>query len=178
MLRKNAELLRHDEWRAVGECDETEAKPGFAAAAAEVTARSSTLTLLGFVDLERATAKVLAIERLHGARGIGARHLDETEATRAAGFAIVDQGHLVDGAMGSKKGAHGIFGGSERKISNVKFRHRTTHRKKRYGDRLSALPAGGSQNREGDAANAVSNQPGISKPPRTVQDSLSRRDCF
>jgi hypothetical protein len=83
--------------------------------------RGATITLLRFIDFQRTTAEVLAIERLHGAGGIGIRHFDEAEAARATGFAIVHQGHLVDGAVGSKQGAHLIFGGSERQISNVKF---------------------------------------------------------
>ena len=107
-----------------------------AATTAEVSTRGATITLLRFIDLQRTTAEVLAIERLHGAGGIGIRHLDETEATRAAGFAIVHQGHLVDGAMGCEVGAHLIFGGIERKISNVKF-HPEELTEKRDGDRFS-----------------------------------------
>jgi hypothetical protein len=37
--------------------------------------------------------------------------------------------------VGCKEGAHLIFGGGERQISNVKFRHRTTHKKRDNGDR-------------------------------------------
>src|SRR5689334_10037902 len=102
-----------------------------AATTAEVSTRGATVTLLRFIDLQRTTAEVLAIERLHGAGGIGIRHFDETEATRAAGFAIVHQGHLVDGAMGCEVGAHLIFGGIERKISNVKFHPEQLTEKKR-----------------------------------------------
>ncbi|HET9475054.1 MAG TPA: hypothetical protein VFO82_14240 [Steroidobacteraceae bacterium] len=99
------------------------------AATTEIATRGATITLLRFIDLQRTTAEVLAIERLHGAGGIGIRHLDETKTAGAAGFAIVHQRHLVDGAVGCKEGAHLIFGGGERKITNVKFRHRTTHKK-------------------------------------------------
>jgi hypothetical protein len=101
------------------------------AATTEIATRGATITLLGLIDLQRTTTEVLAIERLHGAGGIGIRHFDEAEAAWAAGFAIVHQGHLVDGAVGCEEGAHLIFGGGERQISNVKFRHRTTHKKKR-----------------------------------------------
>src|SRR5689334_14499768 len=110
-----------------------------AAASTEVATRGAALALLGFIDLQRTTAEILAIERLHGAGGIGIRHFDEAEAARAAGFAIVHQGHLVDGAVGGEEGAHLIFGGSERQISNVKF-HPEQLTKIRDGDRFS--PAG------------------------------------
>jgi hypothetical protein len=94
----------------------------------EVATRGAAIALLGLVDLQRATAEVLAIESLHGALCIGARHFDEAEATRASGFAIVHQRHLVDGAVGGEVGAHLVFGGVKRQISNVKFRHKTTHK--------------------------------------------------
>jgi hypothetical protein len=47
--------------------------------------------VLGFVDLERATAEVLAVQRLHGLLGIGRRHFDEAETARTARLAIVHQ---------------------------------------------------------------------------------------
>jgi hypothetical protein len=100
------------------------------AATTEIATRSATIAFLRLIDLERTTAEVFAIQRLHGAGGIGIRHFDEAEAAWAAGFAIVHQGHLVDGAVGSKEGAHLVFGGGERKITNVKFRHKTTHKKR------------------------------------------------
>ncbi len=90
----------------------------------EVAARGAAIALLGFIDLQRATAEVFAIESLHGALGVSTGHLDEAEATGASGLAIVYQGHLVDGAVGSEVGAHLIFGGVKRQISNVKFRHK------------------------------------------------------
>ena len=103
-------------------------EPTTAATTTEIATRCATIALLGLIDLERTTAEVLAVERLHGARGIGIRHLDETKTAWAAGLAIVHQGHLVDGAVGCKEGAHLVFGGGERKISNVKFRHKNTHK--------------------------------------------------
>jgi hypothetical protein len=47
--------------------------------------------------------------------------------------------------VGGEVGAHLVFGGVKRQISNVKFRHKTTHKIKRQGGRLSALPAGASR---------------------------------
>src|ERR1043165_6105221 len=106
----------------------------------EVATRGATIALLGFIDLQRTTAEVLAIESLHGARGIGARHFDEAEATGASGFAIVHQRHLFNGAMGGEVGTHLVFGGIERQISNVKF-HPEELTIKRDGDRQTALSA-------------------------------------
>jgi len=99
-------------------------EPTPAATTTEIATRGATITLLRFIDLQRTTAEVLAIERLHGAGGIGVRHFDETKTAWAAGLAIVNKGDLVDGAVGGKEGAHLVFGGGERKISNVKFRHK------------------------------------------------------
>src|SRR5690349_4188206 len=111
-----------------------------AATTTEVATRGAALALLGFIDLQRTTTEVFAIERLHGAGGIGIRHFDETETARAAGLAIVHERHLVDGAVGCKEGAHLIFGGRERQISNVKFRHGITHKniEQMTGQALSA----------------------------------------
>jgi hypothetical protein len=90
-----------------------------------VAARSATraLTLLGFVDLECAPVHVLAVQCLHGARGLGIRHLDETESARAAGIAIGDQGDFLDRAVWREQRTHRVFGRGERKISNVEFGH-------------------------------------------------------
>ena len=43
------------------------------------------------VYLELAAAEVLAVECLGSPRGVGARHLDETEAAGAPGVAIADE---------------------------------------------------------------------------------------
>ena len=148
-------------------------------ATTEVATRGATITLLGFVDLQRTTAEVLAIERLHGAGGIGIRHFDETKTAWAAGLAIVHQGHLVDGAMGGKEGAHLVFGGGERKISNVKFRHKTTHKKRNTvtGSQPCRLLVreyfGGADTRE---CGVVSTKE--SEPRRKVQETSVRRDFF
>jgi len=88
-------------------------------AAATTTAATAAGFVLGFIDLERATAKVLAVQRLHGLLGIGVRHFDEAEAARLAGIAIIDECNFLDGAVLGEQRAHGIFGGREGKISNV-----------------------------------------------------------
>lgn len=62
-----------------------------AARAAATTAAATTLTGFGFVHLERTALKVLAIERLHGARRIRVRHFDESEPARAPGITVSDE---------------------------------------------------------------------------------------
>ena len=82
-----------------------------------------TLAVLRFVHLQRAALEVLAVQRLHGARGIRIGHLDEAEAAGTAGVTIVDQGDLVDRAVRGEQLAHGIFGGGKGEVSNVEFGH-------------------------------------------------------
>ena len=97
------------------------------AAAATTTAATAAGFVLRFIDLERATAEVLAVQGLHGALRIGARHFHEAEAARLARVAVVHQRDLFDRAVGSEQGAHRIVGGAEGKISNVKFGQENTH---------------------------------------------------
>src|SRR6186713_2102706 len=75
--------------RSISIASSLEAAAAAAATTTEVATRGAALALLGFIDLQRTTAHVFAIERLHGAGGIGIGHFDETEAARAAGLAIV-----------------------------------------------------------------------------------------
>src|SRR3954462_1879371 len=75
--------------------------------------------VLRFVDLEGPTREILTIERLHCARCVRARHLDEPEAARLARVAIIDQRKLLDGAVRSEKIANRFFGGREGKIADV-----------------------------------------------------------
>jgi hypothetical protein len=98
-----------------------------AAATATTTAATAAGFVLRFIDLERATAKVLAVQRLHGTLSVGARHFNETEAARLARITIIHQGDLFDRAVGSEQGAHRIVGRGEGKISNVKFGQENTH---------------------------------------------------
>jgi hypothetical protein len=88
-----------------------------AARVACVCARAG--TLLGLANLESPASEVGAVQRLGGAHGVCARHLDETKAARATGVAIVDQGELFNGTVRREQGAYGILGGGKGKISNV-----------------------------------------------------------
>src|SRR5688572_17124119 len=75
--------------------------------------------VLRFVHLQRATAEVLAVERLHRALRVGARHFHEAEAARLPRVAIVHESDLFDGAVGGEQLTHAVFGGAEGQISNV-----------------------------------------------------------
>jgi len=74
----------------------TDVLPTTVAAAATTTAATAAGFVLRFIDLERATAKVLAIQRLHRLLRVSARHFHEAEAARLARVAVIDQGDFVD----------------------------------------------------------------------------------
>src|SRR5688572_23646481 len=95
-------------------------------AAATTTAATAAGLVLGFVDFQRATAEVLAVQRLHRLLGVGARHFDEAEAARLARVTVVNQRDFVHVTVGREQGAHRVFGGTEGKISNVKFGQENT----------------------------------------------------
>src|SRR6266436_1979881 len=50
------------------------------------------VAFLRLADLERPASEVRSVQRLRGARRVFMRHLHKTEAARATGVAIVDQG--------------------------------------------------------------------------------------
>jgi hypothetical protein len=107
----------------------TDVLPTTVAAAATATTTTATAAgfVLRFVDLERATAKVLAVERLHRFLGVSARHFHEAEATGLARVAVVDEGDFVHVAVGREQRAHGVFSGAKGEVSNVKFGQENTH---------------------------------------------------
>src|SRR5579862_9404293 len=91
--------------------------------AATAVATTAAGALLGLVHAQRTTTEVLAVEALDGLRGIGARHLNETETARAAGVAVGDDAHGLDGAVLSKQLAHFGVGSGERQVANIDLRH-------------------------------------------------------
>jgi len=101
--------------------------PGAAAAARSAVATAataaSTVTVMRFVDLQRAAVEVLAVEGLHRLGGVGIGHLDEAEAARAAGVTISDEGDFLDSAVRGKQGTHAVFGRGKGQISDVEFGH-------------------------------------------------------
>ena len=86
--------------------------------AATAAAAATTLTGFGFVHLERTALKVLAIERLHGARRIRVRHFDESEPARAPGITVSDERQRFHSAMRSEQRTNRIFGRGERQIAD------------------------------------------------------------
>ena len=86
--------------------------------AATAATSTAALTGLGFIHLEGAAPKVLAIERLHGARGIRIRHFDESKSARAAGITVRDERQRLDRAVLGEKGPDSVFGRGERQIAD------------------------------------------------------------
>jgi len=84
-----------------------------AARTAATAAAAATLTGFGFVHLERTALKVLAIERLHGARRIRVRHFDESEPARATRITVSDEGQRLDGAVRSEQRTNRVFSRGE-----------------------------------------------------------------
>ena len=79
------------------------------------TARSTTTTatttaaagaLLSLVHLQRSPVDIVAIQGLHGARSICARHFNEAEAAGPTGVAIIDQRNRLYGTMLFEQRAH------------------------------------------------------------------------
>jgi len=98
-------------------CVHSEATRTAVAAAATTAAR--TLAILGFVDLQRTTVHISAIQRLHGAGGVGIVHLNESETAWAARIAIGNQRDFLDRSVLGKQQAHRLVRGGERQISNI-----------------------------------------------------------
>lgn len=103
----------------------TAATAAATAGTAATAAATATLAFLRFIDTERATTHILAVQGLDGALRIAARHLDEAEAAGTAGFAIVDQGHRLHGAVLLEECTDVGFGSAERQIPNIDFRHKS-----------------------------------------------------
>ena len=92
------------------------------AASSAITATTTANALrLGpcFVHVQRASGKLSAIERRNCLFSFfGVRHLDESEATRAAGIAIRDDADAIHLSVGSKKVAQLIFRDVEIEVAN------------------------------------------------------------
>ena len=86
--------------------------------AATAATSTAALTGLGFIHLEGAAPKVLAIERLHGARSIRVGHFDESKPARAPGITIGYERQRLDRAVLGKQGADGVFGRGKGQIAD------------------------------------------------------------
>jgi hypothetical protein len=89
-------------------------------------AAAATLTFLSFIDTQRTTAHVFAVQGLNSTLRIGARHLHEAEATRTARFAIVDQRDGLDCSVLLEQLPHLSFIRRERQVTHINLRHTVT----------------------------------------------------
>jgi hypothetical protein len=97
-----------------------------ATAAAWTTAAAAAAGLvLGFVDSQRATVELLAVDGLNGARGVRLAHLDEAEAAWATGFTISGERNRFHGAVGCKQLADLVFRGGKRQVAYIYLGHVT-----------------------------------------------------
>ena len=107
-------------------------------AARTAPAATRSIAILGLVDLQGTAFKVFAVQRLHRARCIRVRHLDEAEPSWTPRITVSDQGDLLDSAVSREQCTHTLFGCREGKVSDVKFCHFIT-RKRLW--KLTALSA-------------------------------------
>src|SRR5215469_1290082 len=98
---------------------------GYAPSATERTATlaGALWTLLCFVDAQWPAVHLKAVQGLDGALRLGLGHIDESEATRLAGFPVVDEFHRFHFTVTFKQGLHVLFGGVEGQITHVNRRH-------------------------------------------------------
>jgi hypothetical protein len=97
------------------------------AAATTATTEATTATFLawlGFVDTQRTTVDVSAVQRLDRTLSIllGC-HFDECKTTRTTGIAVEHDLDVCDlAAVPFKGGAQGVLGGLKREVANVQSR--------------------------------------------------------
>src|SRR6185369_15928726 len=89
-------------------------------AAEWTSALSRTLrALLCFVDAQRTAIHLKAVECLNGTLRFTLRHVDETEAARLAGFAVIDELHRIDLAVTLEEAANVLLCRVEGEIPHV-----------------------------------------------------------
>lgn len=91
-------------------------------ATAATTAAATTLAFLRFVHAQRTTTHILPVEGLNGSLCVGTRHFHEAEATRTAGFTVVDQCNGFHGPMRLEQLAHLRFIRRERQVTYIEDR--------------------------------------------------------
>ena len=94
-----------------------------ATTAAATAATAATRTVLGFVDTQRTTAHVGAIQCLNGTSSVLLRHFNKTEPALAASLAINRKGDRFDRAVLGKQGTNRIFIGGKGQIAHINFCH-------------------------------------------------------
>jgi hypothetical protein len=96
-----------------------------AATATVSTAAATVFFRTGFIDVQGAAIKVLAVEGANGSVRIAvSAHLDECKASGLAGIPVGDYVHAFDGSKRFKQGSNGIFGRPEAEISYEYVFHR------------------------------------------------------
>src|SRR5215472_12816514 len=80
-------------------------------------------TFLCFVDTQRSPVHLEAIQGLDSALRFTLRHVDEAEATRLAGLAVVDELHRLHFSVTLEQSLHVLLGCCEGEISHVNRRH-------------------------------------------------------
>jgi hypothetical protein len=94
-----------------------------AATAAGATAATAAGTILRFIDAQRASAHVEAIQRFHCLLCFRLGHLDETETARAARITIRREGYGFNRAVLCEQIAHLAFCRSKRQVAYVDLSH-------------------------------------------------------
>src|SRR6185437_1503095 len=92
-------------------------RPGLCERVGSVAARGAapgTLAILCLVHFECATAELGAVDRLHGARRIRIRHLDEPEAAGLPRVPIADERDFLDGSVLGEQRPDGFLRHRER----------------------------------------------------------------
>lgn len=81
-------------------------------------------TRLSLVDAERATAKILAIQRLNRGVGIGIVHFNEAKAARASGFPIGNELHGAHFTVSREQVSNLLFRGGKGEVSDIDRLHK------------------------------------------------------
>jgi hypothetical protein len=108
-----------------GEESDSRAKlPTIPPLAASAAARSTVRFRTGFVDVQRSTIELPAVQLSDRAIRIriGA-HLDKSKTSCLAGIAIRNNTDTLDGSVCLEQRAYRIFGGTEAEVSNKNILH-------------------------------------------------------
>src|SRR5579885_2965602 len=101
--------------------------PAFAAAAAAAVSAAKSLAAFfraSFVDFQRPSLKLLAVELFNGALRLRvSAHLHEPEAARLPGVAVRDNVYAFDRPVRLKQSPDGVFGCAEGQIPNKNILH-------------------------------------------------------
>ena len=94
-----------------------------ATATAAATATATALTFLSFVDTQRTTTHVFAIQCLDSTSSISIGHFNETETTGTSRFAVVDHCNRGNSTVSFKHLANFAFVSGKRQIAYINLSH-------------------------------------------------------